>query len=210
MTSSEPTESADGVTTTKVGRLIGEYELGDNRGARLEALWTGEADGRMSLRALAEEFNKELLEKAMTDANMSTVDGEVDNLYRLLTSGDVSSGKYTEARNLLEERGVDVGQLEKDFVTYQAIRSYLQNERGAEYKERDDDERLESSTESVQRLKSKVDSVVENTIAQLREAGIISIGDFRVLVNINVHCEDCGKQFQVIELLRSGSCDCEE
>jgi len=210
MVDNQSTNPDESVGRTKVSRLIREYDLDDGMGIRLEKLWTGNGDERMSLRSLADLFNKKLLETTMTNANMSTVDGEAENLYRLLTSDDVSRGKYTEARNLLEREEVDVDRLEKDFVTYQAIRSYLQNERDAEYQERDAEDKLTSSIESIQRLESRIRSVSDNTLTQLRNSSIITLGEFRIFININVHCEDCETQSQVTELLRNGGCECND
>jgi hypothetical protein len=203
-----PEEVGENEVTTKVGRLIEKYDLGEEYGTELERRWTADGDERLSLRSLADRFNRRVLETAMMDAGMSTLDGEVENLYRLLSSDDVSSGKQTEARNRLAQAGIDVAQLESDFITYQAIRSYLQNERGAEYSRRSDDDRLTNAIESVQRLKSRTGSVTENTLARLRDTGIITLGDFRIFVDVNVHCEDCKTQFGVVDLLRNNGCNC--
>lgn len=197
-------------STTKVGRLIEKYDLGEEFGAELEMRWTADDDDRMSLRSLADRFNRRIIEEAMIGAGMSTLDGEVENLYRLLISDDVSSGKKTEARNWLGQADIDVDQLETDFVTYQAIRSYLQNERGAEYNQKSDSTRLSNEIDSVQRLKSRTSSVTEGTVSRLRNAGIITLGDFRVFVDVSVHCEDCDTQFGVINLLRNKGCNCKD
>lgn len=201
-------ESVDSGTTTKVGQLIEKYDLGKEYGTELEVLWTADGDERMSLRSLADRFNKHVLETAMKNAGMSTLDGEVDNLYRLLSNDDISSGKQTEARSRLAQKDINIKQLEKDFVTYQAIRSYLQNEREAEYEGRSDSDRLTSAIKSVQRLKSRTTSVTEGTLSRLRDAGIITLGDFRIFVDVSVHCEGCDTQFGVVELLRNKGCNC--
>jgi hypothetical protein len=114
-----------GGTETKVGRLIDGYDLGPEYGAELEAAWTDDGVERKSLRDLAEEFNRKLLAAAMSGAGMSTLDGEVDNIFRLLTEDDVTAGTRTDARSRLERNGIDVDQLERDFVTYQAIRLFV-------------------------------------------------------------------------------------
>lgn len=93
------------------------YELGQQFGDRLEDLWTAEGDERESLRSLADRFNRRLLAAAMDDAGMAALEWEVANLYRLLTSDDVSSGNRTEARRRLEQNGIDIEQLERDLVT---------------------------------------------------------------------------------------------
>jgi predicted transcriptional regulator len=198
----------DGRPASKVARLIDSYELGTAFGDRLETLWTAEGDRRESLRSLADRFNKRLLEETMVDAGMSTIEGEIDNLYRLLTDDDVSSGARTEARMRLTRNGVDVDGLERDFVTYQAIRSYLKDYRGTEYEGTDDRTRVESVVETIQRLRSRTRSVAQKSLSQLADTGHLSIGEFRVFVDITVLCEECNTQYGIVELLEAGRCDC--
>ena len=193
---------------TKVGRLIESYDLGVDYGAELEAAWTDDGTERKSLRDLAEEFNRQLLAAAMSEAGMSTLDGEVDNLFRLLTNDDVTAGARTDARRRLERNGVDVKQLQRDLVTYQAIRSYLQNERGATYEGASDEDRLERTADSIERLRSRLNSVCESNLDQLRETDRISLDEFRLFVSVDVLCEGCGSQYTVAELLERGGCDC--
>lgn len=200
-------EAAETKPTSKVARLIDEYGLGEAFGDELEARWTADEE-RMSLRTLADLFNERLLEVAISEARMTTLDGEVSNIYRLLRDDDVSSGKRVEARNRLQQQGIDVEALEKDFVTYQAIRSYLKEYRGAEYETQSDETGVDSVVETIQRLKSRVRSVTQNSLEQLRDKDVISLGDFRLFVDVDVLCEDCDTQYGVVELLKQGGCEC--
>ncbi|NHN60706.1 MULTISPECIES: rod-determining factor RdfA [Halorussus] len=201
--------AADDGPTTKVGRLLERYDLGEAFGDRLEAAWLGEGVERRSLRDLADLFNRELLAVAMEDAGMAALDGEVENIYRLLTDDDVSSGMRTDARRRLDRNGVDVESLERDFVSYQAIRTYLKDVREAEYDDSAADDRVEKVAESVRRLRSRTVSVAEGNLDQLRNADELELGESRVLVDVTVLCEDCGAQYSYDELLERGGCDCE-
>lgn len=201
--------NSEGKADNKVARLLEEYGLGSDFGDRLEELWTAEGSERESLRTLADRFNERLLESAMADAGMSTVDGEVANMYRLLTADDVSSGNRTEARRRLAENEIDVEQLERDFVTYQAIRSYLKDYRGAEYESSSETTRTDSVIETIQRLKSRTRSVAEKNLEQLRETGRITLGEFRLFIDISVLCEECDTQYEFVELIKRGGCECE-
>jgi len=120
----------------KVARLIDEYNL-QGIGEELERLWTAD-DDRRSLRSLADLFNRRLLKISLEEAGVTSLDGEVENAYRLLDDDDVSGADRTRARRRLEREGVDVDTLQEDFVTYQAVRTYLKNYRGAEYNPRRD------------------------------------------------------------------------
>ena len=195
---------------TKVGRLIGEYGLGEDYGAELEARWVGEETERESLRDLADRFNRQLLTVAMREAEMTTIDGEVENFFRLLTDDDVSAGVRTDARRRLERNGIDVEQLERDFITYQAIRSYLQDHRGAEYEKSSDEDRIERTVESIERLRLRLERVSENNLTQLRSADRIALDEFRLFVGVDVLCEACGSQYPISELMEQGGCDCRE
>ncbi|MFC6837995.1 rod-determining factor RdfA [Halomarina ordinaria] len=206
---SDQDDAAETRPSSKVARLIEEYDLGAAFGDRLERSWTAEGDERLSLRALADLFNERLLESAMRRAGLSTVDGEVDNFYRLLTADDVSSGMRTEARARLERDGVDVEQLERDFVTYQAIRSYLKEYRNAEYQGTSDEARVEGVADTIRRLTARLQSVTEGSLDQLRRTGRLTLGDFRLFVGVDVLCEDCGARYGVLDLLERGGCDCE-
>lgn len=201
-------ESQSSGRQTKVARLINEYDL-DGLGAELEHRWTAEGDDRMSLRALATYFNQQLLKTRMADAGIQSLSGEVENTYRLLTGDEVSGADRTRTVRRLEREDVDVDALRDDFVTYQAIRSYLKGDRNAEYIEPDED-RIEANIESIQRLRGRVSTVTEGKLEQLRRNDEITLGEFGLFVDIAVLCETCGQRYEVQELLERGGCDCEE
>jgi hypothetical protein len=193
--------------SSKVARLLEEYDL-DGLGADLEARWTGDGIDRMSLRDLAEFFNKRLLEQALLDAGMSSLESDLDGTYQHLTGEDVSTGVRTEARSRLERHGIDVDALESDFVTYQAIRSYLKEWRGAEYEGVSDTEKLEKDLETIQRLLTRTHSVAEHRIELLRDTDRLALERFEVLLDAQALCQECGTQYSLAELFERGGCDC--
>jgi len=204
--SDESTESGRG-RRSKVARLIEEYDL-PGLGAELEQMWTAE-ENRRSLRDLAAYFNQQLLAQTLEEANVQQLDGELENTYRLLTDEDVSSAESVRIQRRLERDGVDVEALQNDFVTYQAIRTYLKEHRGAEYTPAETDP-LERETTNVQKLRGRVVSVTEGKLEQLRDSDQLTLGEFRMLADIQVVCEDCNTQFDVLELLDRGGCECSE
>jgi len=189
---------------SKVARLIESYDLAPI-GDDLETAWLGEGQERKSLRDLADQFNRALVLAAIRDAGMDVVDGEARNYYRLLTDDDVTAGTRVEARNRLSGAGVDVDSLEEQFVSYQSIRHYLTEVRGASYEwTGSDDERT-----VLERLQSRVERVVGDTVDRLSGSERLSIGEYRVFVSVDVLCQDCGGQYSVGELIQRGHCDCE-
>ena len=208
MNDSDKSGDSNNGRQTKVARLIDEYGL-ETLGPEMERRWTSDGDDRLSLRALADHFNQQLLADRMAEAGMQPLAGETENTYRLLTDEDVGSADRTRTRRRLERNGVDVESLRDDFVTYQAIRSYLKDDRGAEHTT-DDRPRTVVEAENIQRLRGRATTVTEERLDQLQKGGHVQIGDFRVLAEINVFCEDCGKRYEIEELLERGECACSE
>ena len=195
--------------SSKVARLIDEYDL-SGVGEELESRWTATGEERLSLRDLATVFNKRLLEQAMLDAGMNALESNVENTYRNLTDDDVSVGVRTDTRNQLEQNDIDVDALLSDFVTYQAIRSYLKKWRGAAYEGPSDEEKIEKDLESIQRLLTRAMSVTEDRIEKLRDSDRFDLGEFEVLFDTQVLCQECGSQYTVTELFEQQGCDCQK
>ena len=194
---------------TKVRELIERYELA-GFGTELAERWVGDGYERESLRSLADRFNKRVLAANMESAGLSPLDGEVDNTYRLLTDDAVSAGMQTQVRRRLERDGLDPGSLQSEFVSHQAIHSYLTRDREIEPPgaDRSDRERLEADRETIQRLQSRLEAVTNNTLSRLDGTELIDIGEFTVLVDVQVFCEDCGEQYEIGELLDEDGCRC--
>jgi len=193
-------------SNTKVSRVIEKYGL-EGMGQQLEAKWTADGDESRSLRELADAFNREVLTAAMEEAGMRALDGEVDNLYRLLSDDDVSAGVRTEAESRLKRGGVDGGDLRGDFVSHQAIHTYLTKYREVEY-ERDRPD-PEESTAKLRRLQNRTRAVSEDTLDRLRDSGAVAIDDYDVFVGVQVLCHECGRQTEIGDLLDDGGCQCQ-
>ncbi|WP_158059600.1 rod-determining factor RdfA [Halorussus halophilus] len=207
METAESDDDSTGGRKSKVARLISEYDL-HGIGSEMEQYWTADGDQRWSLRDLADYFNQRLLETAMSNAGMHSLDGEHQNHYRLLTSDDVSTADRTRTRRRLEREGIAVEELLEDFVTYQAIRTYLTKYREAEYS-KDDHDQVEREAKNIQRLRGRTLSVVESKLQQLHDADHIELGDAQTLVEIKVICMECGTQYTIDELLEQEGCDCD-
>jgi hypothetical protein len=191
----------------KVERVIETYGL-EGLGDELERRWTGAAGERESLRSLADRFNRAVLRSALDEAGTSPLDGEVENTYRLLRGDDVSPGMRTEVRRQLEREGLDLDEVESDFVSHQAVHTYLRDHRGAEL-ETEDQSRVEKEAQTIRRLQGRVSVVTESGLSRLSSAGDVTIGDFDVLTDVQVYCGDCGSQYEAVELIERGGCDCD-
>lgn len=208
MTSPSEIENDDQTlsSTSKLSRVIDEYGF-DELGKQIEDYWVADASDRYSLRELAEYVNHHLLRAVMHDADLDPLDGEVENTYRLLTDDDVSSGTHTQARRRLERAGINVDQLDADFVSRQAVHTYLTKVREVSYTT-DEGDPVENEATNIRRLKRRMTTMIDGKLAQLRDADHITLGEFEVLLDMRVLCENCGTQYQVSKLLENRSCKC--
>lgn len=199
--------TTDKSRTTKVARLTKQYGF-DELGDELERRWVGQDGDRDSLRTLADVFNQRLLAHAMDDAGIDSLEGEVENIYELLTAEGVTSGTRTETVTRLRQHGIDADELTSDFVTYQAIRTYLRDIRGVNYTHKETDP-IESATSSFDRLIGRTTAVIERKLQSLASSEKLTLGSFRVRTTVSVYCEDCENQYDATTLLTRGGCDCE-
>lgn len=201
-------DNDDSRPSNKVARLLAEYDI-DGLGTQLESRWTAEGTERMSLRDLAAFLNKRLVEKSLQNAGLDALESDVERTYRHLTDEEVSSGIRTDTRTNIEQNGVDINKLENDFVTYQAIRSYLTEYRNAEYNHPSDADKIQGDRETIQRLTSRTLSVTEDRLETLQETGRLELSEFEVLLDLRVLCQNCGTQHRVGKLLDRRGCDCQ-
>jgi len=201
------TADAEVSSNSKLAKLLVEYELPE-LGVELEARWTADNDERMSLRKLADYVNKELLIATIDDPTV--LDEDIETYYQLLTGDDVSSGTRIQVKNRLAETGADVENLLDDFVSRQAVHTYLTKERDATYEpdHPDESERIEARVQAVQRLQHRLQQVAEAVISELDSAGLLSAGTPHVSVFVRVDCHVCGQEYTLAEFLTEGGCDC--
>ena len=190
----------------KLGRVADEREL---EGAPIRTVSEWREDGS-SLRTLADRFNQRVLRSAMNAVGSPPLDGEVPNLYRLLTSDAVSPGMRTQARNRLTEDGVDVEAVETDFVSYQTINRHIKSCLGYDEADRANPMDADQAEDRVYSLQHRTKEVTERTIEQLHRSAGIDFGEFEVYVNLSARCTECGTQLGVDELLTGETCRCPE
>ena len=213
MTPSEPASEVEAerrVTNSKVARVIDAYSL-DGFGDRLAALWTGADGDQRSLRELADLFNQAVLRAAMEAGGATPLDGEVENTYRLLTADDVSSGMRTQANKRLERFGVDVTELRADFVSHQAIHTYLTKYRGVSHdpdSSGSDEDPVEAAVQKIGALRQRTAMVTTDTLERLANADTLAADGLSVMVDVEVLCERCGTSYDVQEFVDAGGCSC--
>ena len=191
----------------KVEVVTAEFDL-DGIHEEMCREWADD-DGK-SVRELADMFNKRVLRTAFRRADKLPIDGEIDNLYRVLTDDDTDPGSRTRAREQLRQDDIPIADVEDRFVSHQTLYRHLVNclDRAHEPPEKTDEERIEEWRSRLMALQSRTTSVTERGIDQLSNNGAVDIGSFDVLLEVNVMCEDCGGFYTVGEFLDAEACDC--
>ncbi|MFB6189879.1 MAG: rod-determining factor RdfA [Halapricum sp.] len=196
-----PLRTDGGRPRSKVARVIETYGLAD-LSDELEARWLAEDDSGMSLRELADYFNKRVLEAAIERSEINLLDVDVDTIYEQLTDEETSSGVRTRTRRRLDRNGVDVDAVTSDFVTHQSMHTYLRKYREVQQPSKSPEERREAARERIQKLQDRTAAVTEDTLTTLQREGLVDEGAIDVFVDIQVVWSESGEQHGVFDLLR--------
>jgi hypothetical protein len=202
-------DSGDPDTRYKTGRILTEYDLQDLHDC-LPELWRGDDGKELSLRELARRINVNVVREVLVEAGENPLDGEAENTYRLLSDDDVSVGVRTQQRNRLERAGIDVDALEDDFVTHQAVYTYLTKGLGVSKNGGDDEDTLEKHETRIQRLRNRLDAVTAQSLGNLQNANDLTLGRVDTTVSVQVYCQDCETQCDLATLFDNGGCNCQE
>lgn len=194
----------------KVGAVAEAYVLVDLDEV-LHERWTAPTD-RSSVRSLADYVNRRVLRAVLHEGHEGTLEGEVENYYRLLTDEDVSRGMRAETRSRLRDRNVDVETVEDDFLSHQTVYRHLTGCLDADR----DSPAIDSETSvrvglgTIRALQRRTEAVARSTLDRLARAGHFDVGEIDVLVDVTLTCRGCGEQLPLSESLTGRSCSCGE
>jgi len=194
-------------TRRKPVRVMEQYGLKHLADA-LEERWTRE-ENRYTIRELAGWFNTRLVEKRMRDVGMDPLEGEAENVYRLLSDPDVPEYKQQKAVQKLEGNGIDVAALHTDFVSYSSIYGLLTEEREVEFEDNSTETRVDRSRERLRRLRERSANVTHKTMDTLANAGEIPEPPPEIHVSFRVECPFCGLHRPADEYIKQGGCRCQ-
>lgn len=200
-------ESGSSTPTNKIDRIIEKYGL-SGLGEELEHRWLSDGPDSASTRELADLFNRRVLASVIDSSDVFTLSGDVDQVYETLTAD--ADADSTLVRSRMEQSGIDVGEVTGDFVSHQTVYRYLKENRGVEQPEIADEQRKEKAIETIQRLRGRTTAVTERTIENLRTSDIVAVDQFSVLNDIQILCENCGRSYEVVDLIERGACECEQ
>lgn len=189
-------------SNTKIDRIIEKYGL-DGIREELGRRWTSE-ENRDSLRDLESYFNRHVLRAAVEEVGTIPLDGEVENIYRLLTEDDVQESNRTHARRRLEREGVDVDQVCSDFVSHQTIYRYLTNHLEVESPE-EEKAGDESYVERVRALQNRTKVVTKDVVKRLQDDDLDE-DELDVLVDVKIRCPECGQYHRIDHFVEETEC----
>jgi len=188
----------------KIGQVMTEYGL-PNGNAYLVSEWQ---DGG-SIRHLTEEFNKDIIESALTAANVDRVEWSRTPVFEALHTDELGKTEEIEIRRELERAGVNVEQLSADLVSHQTVYRHLTKCLDASKDdEKTPEQRREKAQDTVHALQQRTELVTESTIETLQSADITNLGDTEVLVDIQVVCNNCGRSMDFETAICDG-CQCD-
>lgn len=188
----------------KVGRLIAKYDI-EGMNDELRDRWVGENREAESVRDLSDRFNRAVLRRAATEAGHSVNDMTIETLYRHLVK-DVSKGLAAEARREVAQYGLDDDEVVADFVSHQTIYRHLVDCLGVSKDGASPSP--EREIQRLNRLQSRCEAVVNDSVARLHNANELRNGGFRPSVSFRLICEECGAVAEFTEVVKNGGCRC--
>jgi hypothetical protein len=190
---------------TKIDRVVARYGLSQIP-EQMRDLWLGTGDEQRSTRELADWFNRQVLSAAIADLTAVTISGDVEQIYHQLQGEDTADRRLL--RDRLIQRGVDIEEVEGDFISHQTVYRYLTKELGVEQPTPTPEEQAERAVETVGRLRGRTSAVARQSVETLISTGEAQIGPFSVITDVQVICEQCGRSFDLPTLTETGGCGC--
>jgi hypothetical protein len=143
----------------------------------------------------------------MISEGMSVIDDAERNTYRLLTDDDVADTSRYDARQRLRLAGVDVEEVEDDFVSHNAVYHHLNQCLGVDTS-RNYTPNLSKGLVDIEKFIGRIKIVVSGEISRLSKYGRVAISEPEVIVSVKIRCGDCGRSHNIIHFMRNPKCPC--
>lgn len=189
----------------KIVRVSEKYNLDlQGLGREMAEMWTHPDDNqRYTLNELRDYFNRQILKKAMENADMEPVPGEVEYGYKYLFEDDTSHADEMDVRQRLEEHNVPVNEVIEDFINSpQTIHNYLRQVENVELdKNSDNRTQKEKSREHLKSLNRRYETIANDVIDSLIKNEELPPGDYTVNVECFVENKDTGTERNIADIL---------
>lgn len=193
-----------GSACCKVGRGIRKYGCSGLNDRLVQEY----RDADASLRDLERVINEEFTIAALEDAGSPT-DRDPAALTAVLRADDDSTRREkARLETQLEQAGVDVEELEQDYVSFRTVKTHL-NEHLNVDTSRTETITVDSAAGIIEWAETRCVSVIERTIERLSNADEATIGEeFTVSISLRITCYDCSTTLTITEFLDGEGCDC--
>ncbi|WP_248518111.1 rod-determining factor RdfA [Salinarchaeum laminariae] len=169
-------------------------------------------DQDASLRELAKYVDEQLLESALREAGVEIAadPGTVRSVVIGTPAEEMSVDVAVRERiaTALDRSDVDVGSLEREFVSHETVRRHLNDHLGVDTARSRADPSVEETREMIASIIERDRSVVEQSLGSLRRADRLDSGPLEASLTVRVTCPDCEETYAVDELLDEASCAC--
>lgn len=166
--------------------------------------WKGDSAQRKGYRKLAEWFNITILRREMDRVGISTLGDEAKAKYERLEGDDETTA--AEVREMVSSAGVDMDQLEHDFVSYAVIRTHLKKCLDAKREKKDN--KWEQKALQITREHSK-DKAADAVRSLINKGEIKAGGDVDLHVDFRIECEECNTRVPLDRAIeREKVCEC--
>jgi len=182
----------------KVCRVLDERDMKQYE-KRLTDQWQADKPQRKGYRQLADWLNTMMLRREMDRAGLSTLGNEPESKYERLRDDDETVA--AEVRTDLRNEGIDVGELDADFVSYGVVRTHIK-----ECLDLDRDvESTDWEEDAIAYTREHATGKLEDAVRSLVGKGELSAcGDIDVHVTLEVECEGCHSRVPIDRALRRG------
>lgn len=169
-----------------------------------------------SLRELANLVNRRVLSAALTMADIDNLDDlfgaisgdqAVEAVYDALTA-DTEPERTARVRTRLEQRGVDVGAVEDDWVSHPTVGRHLRDCLDVDTA-RSATITLDDAVDTIEWARTRAAGVIARTFQRLATAGLVRTGELDAAVTVQLTCSTCGHTYRPRELLERGGCACQ-
>lgn len=186
----------------KLGRTAKKYGL-DHVDAEIKQR---KADGQGdSLRTLAAWVNTQVLQATLVEAEPYVDEEQADYFHKQLRAE--SRAEQANARATLAQWGIDVEAVEDDFVSYQTVRSHLNeclglSTRGVKAGGRDPGKTLAT----LERLQGRMESVLGDLETLIDQDKLDMGKPTNPAVRLSITCGRCGRECNPLNVIDRGEC----
>lgn len=189
----------------KVGKIAEKYNA-QKMANSLGDMWREEDE---SVREIATTFNIHILNLAMENTGMNNLEGEVENIYRLLKDDDVSKAEQIRAKRRLEQNGLEPDEISTDFVSYQTVYRHLTNCLELQNSDLENSEAKRAKIEKrIRSLTNRTNLVISKTLKQLSKSFNSGVQKPNVTLSVTVWCDECGTSMNLEDVLTGDQCQC--